>query len=473
MRINFLIVVLLFTLFNCNQNHRVEKNSYAYVGGEIINPNTNYVVISKDQKVIDTVKLNGVNRFLYKIDSLTPGIYTFKHGIETQIVLLEPRDSVMFRLNTLDFDESLVFTGRGDKKNNYLVNDFLQHENEEKYIAKLCQLSPSTYEQKIDSIKAHKDDVLTRFIDRYQPSDLFIKIAEANNKYSYYSNKEVYPFAHHGKNKMKNLKSLPENFYDYRSTINYNDTFFSDYHNYRTFLKHNISNLALKKHAQHDEEKSRKQHAFCYNYERLKLVDSLVSDSTIKDDLLYHFTLKYLSKHDDESYNKKVLDLYLDKSSNVNEKERMTKYAHSIHKLKNGSQLPSVALVNYNHEAMELNTLIDELTVITFWSNVYYQHFKDSHYKIRELQLKYPEIRFITVNIDDNGLEKAKKLLDNFNFNHEHEYQFQDSKLASEKLIIYPITKSIIVDKNKKIIDSNANIFSYKFEDDILGLINR
>ncbi|WP_067146271.1 TlpA family protein disulfide reductase [Pseudotamlana agarivorans] len=473
MRIYFSVVVLLLTFFGCKQDSDNERDSYAYIGGEIINPNTNYVVLSIDQKVIDTVKLNGVNRFLYKLDSLTPGIYTFKHGVETQMVLLEPRDSVLFRLNTLDFDESLVFTGHGDKKNNYLINDFLEHEKEEKYIIKLCQLSPDAYEQKIDSIKTEKDNLLASFINRYDPSPLFIKIAEANNKYSYYSNKEVYPFAHHGKNKMKNLKSLPDGFYDYRKTINYNDTFFSDYHNYRTFLKHNISNLALKKHAKHDDEKSRKQHAFCYNFERLKLVDSLVSDPNIKDDLLYHFTLKYLSKHDDESYNRKVLDFYLDKSSNASEKERMTKYANSIHKLKNGSQLPLVDLVDYNHEAIELNTLINELTVITFWSNVYYQHFKDSHYKIRELELKYPEVHFITINVDDYGLEKAEKLLDNFNFNHEHEYQFQDSKLASEKLIIYPITKTIIVDKDKKIIESNANIFSYKFEDDILGLINR
>ena len=38
----------------------------------------------------------------------------------------------MFRLNTLDFDESLVFTGEGAKKNNYLINLFLEHEKEEK-----------------------------------------------------------------------------------------------------------------------------------------------------------------------------------------------------------------------------------------------------------------------------------------------------------------------------------------------------
>ncbi|MDO6761503.1 hypothetical protein Q4566_14925 [Tamlana sp. 2_MG-2023] len=473
MRFYFSFIVLLLAFFSCEKNADNAANSCAYIGGEIINPSTNYVVLSKNQSILDTVKLNGVNRFIYKIDSLQPGLYTFKHGLESQIVLLEPKDSVFFRLNTLDFDESLVFTGKGDKKNNYLIEDFLFHEKEEKDIVRLSQLPPLEYEKKIDSIKAIKDTNLERFISKYEPSPLFVQIIEANNRYSYYSNKEVYPFAHHGRNKAKNLKGLPADFYNYRKTINYNDTVFSDYPNYQTFLKHNLSNLALKVHKNHDPGKSREAHAFCYNYGRLKLVDSLVTNSLIKDDLLYHFTLKYLSKSDNEENNKKILNFYRAKSSNASEKERMSRYAQSIHRLKNGSTLPTVNLVDYNNNALTLNSVIKELTVITFWSNVYYEHFKDSHYKIKELKIKYPDVNFISININDFGIAKAKKILDTFNFNHAEEYQFENSEVASEKLIIYPITKVIIVDKDKKIIDSNSNIFSYKFEDNLLGLINR
>ncbi|KAB1067591.1 hypothetical protein F6U93_09905 [Tamlana haliotis] len=471
MRFYFSFLVLLVTLSSCKDE--IAPCSYAYLGGEIINPSSNYVILTKDDVVLDTVKLNGVNRFIYKINPVKSGIYTFKHGLEAQIAFLEPRDSVFFRLNTLDFDESLVFTGKGAKKNNYLIEDFLDHEKEEKAIIRLSQLEPKIYEQKIDSIKVLKDEKLARFTDKYNPSSLFVRIVEANNTYSYYSNKEVYPFAHHGRNKAKNLKSLPEGFYDYRKTINYNDTIFSDYHNYRQFLKHNVSNLALKVHKSHDNGKSREARAFCYNFERLKLVDSLVSKSKIKDDLLYHFTLKYLSKSNNETNNKKVLNFYQEKSSNASEKVRMTRYAESIHRLKTGSTLPTINLVDYNKNSLKLGNQINKLTVISFWSNVYYEHFKDSHYKIKELRRKYPEVDFISINIDDYGIDKAKTLLNTFNFKYAGEYQFENSESASEKLIIYPITKSIIVDQNSTILDSNSNIFSYYFEDNLLGLINQ
>ena len=88
MRFYFLFVLLIITFFSCKQDHVITDSNYAYVGGEIINPNTNYIVLSKDQKILDTVKLNGVNRFIYKIDSLNQGVYTFKHGLESQIIFL-------------------------------------------------------------------------------------------------------------------------------------------------------------------------------------------------------------------------------------------------------------------------------------------------------------------------------------------------------------------------------------------------
>ena len=133
---------ILITFLSCkNDSNRVAVN-YAYIGGEIINPNTNYIVLSKDKIIIDTIKLDGRNRFLYKVKNLDEGIYTFRHGGEFQMILIEPADSLLFRLNTLDFDESLVFTGEGDKKNNYLINEFLQNEKEERHIVRLCQLKP-------------------------------------------------------------------------------------------------------------------------------------------------------------------------------------------------------------------------------------------------------------------------------------------------------------------------------------------
>ena len=160
MKLFFFYIIIALTIFSCKK----DKDDFAFIGGEITNPNTNFVVISKADVILDTISLDKNNRFIYKINNLVSGIYTFKHGGEIQMVLLEPKDSIMFRLNTHDFDESLVFTGNGDKKNNYIINVFLQNEVEQKRIFKFCQLTPEKYQNQIDSLKAEKNLKLENFI---------------------------------------------------------------------------------------------------------------------------------------------------------------------------------------------------------------------------------------------------------------------------------------------------------------------
>jgi len=447
--------------------------NYAYIGGEIINPNTNYIVLSKDKIIIDTIKLDGRNRFLYKVKKLDEGIYTFRHGGEFQMILIEPADSLLFRLNTLDFDESLVFTGEGDKKNNYFINEFLQNEKEERYIVRLCQLNPNTYQNHLDSLKLRKVRSFENFKNKYEYSPLFEKIALANINFSYYSNKEVYPFVHYGKNKSAILESLPEDFYAYRKDINYNDEFLSSYHNYNTFLRHHFSNISLKTHDDHASIKTFNRKSLCYNLDRLKLIDSLVTNTTIRNDLLHHFSIKYISKSKNEEFNNAILKSYLSKSSNEEDKKMMTRYTKSINSLKDGSILPPTKLIDYKNNELEISSLISQSTVITFWSNTYYEHFKESHYKLKELKEKYPEVTFLAINVDQFGLNKSKKILEGHQFDETHEYQFKYPKEASEIFAINPMTKTIIIDKQKNIVNSNTNIFSIYFEKQLLGLINR
>ena len=93
----------------CNSNG--DNSDIAYIGGEIVNPKNNSVILYNTKgKVADTFELDANNRFIHKISNLQPGLYSIRHGGEYQMVLLEPNDSIMFRLNTYDFDESLVFT---------------------------------------------------------------------------------------------------------------------------------------------------------------------------------------------------------------------------------------------------------------------------------------------------------------------------------------------------------------------------
>lgn len=121
---------ILSLFLGCNSTS--EKMDSAYIGGEIINPNNNYITLFINENQRDTIYLDENNRFLHQIENLETGIYKFTHGGEYQTVLIEPKDSIMFRLNTNDFDESLVYTGIGAKKNNYIIKAFLNDEIENK-----------------------------------------------------------------------------------------------------------------------------------------------------------------------------------------------------------------------------------------------------------------------------------------------------------------------------------------------------
>ena len=115
------LALVLFLFFaSCKSDFKA--NDYvAYFGGEIVNPNSEYVYFCKDNEVIDTLKLDKKNRFFIHFDSLSPGLYTFKHEPEYQYVYFDKNDSLMVRVNTKDFDGSLSFCGRGDEKNNFLI----------------------------------------------------------------------------------------------------------------------------------------------------------------------------------------------------------------------------------------------------------------------------------------------------------------------------------------------------------------
>ena len=134
----YIISVILTTfLFSCNTSSNSKSNTY--FGGEIINPKSNIVLLLKNEKVIDEILLDENNRFISEYPSLEEGLYTFKHGNEFQYIYFEPADSILIRLNTWDFDESIVFSGLGSSKNEFLINLFLQNEKEERSSRQLLQ----------------------------------------------------------------------------------------------------------------------------------------------------------------------------------------------------------------------------------------------------------------------------------------------------------------------------------------------
>ncbi len=447
---------------------------YAFLGGEIINKNSSYVVLMDDKKVIDTVNLDGNNRFIHKIESLSPGFYTFKHGDEVQMVLLEKGDSIMFRLNTFDFDESLVYTGKGAKKNNYLINDFLESEIEEKEVFKFCQLTPETFVQRLDSIRGSKNEQLLKFQKKYNPSPLFNKIAQANIDFSYFSSKEIYPFVHYGHDKKQILESLPKDFYAYRAKVNYNDDFFKDYHNYTSFLRSSFKNIGLVKHLKRSGKNGFKWMDLGYNLDRLEAIDSLVNHPEIKNELLYYFGISYLAKNKKVENNAIIVKSLLAKGTDKEKNDNIVSFNDAVMRLRAGAKFPDLDVLSLNTDAVNINEVFNQPSVVYFWSHVYKDFYESTHKKAKAFSKKYPGINFISVNIDSYSPDRwATSIRKRKCCSFKNEYMFVDPEASRRALALYPLSKVILVDGESTIVNGHTNMYDNGFEDELLALLDK
>ena len=473
---NIFSFLLIVTLLNGCQNHI--ETCHSYIGGEIINPTDNRLTIFKSNSIIDTIRLDSSNRFLTKIESTESGFYGFSHGNEYQLILLEPNDSITIRVNTLDFDESLSFSGVGSKKNNYLISLFTKYENSRRDRSKLFKLNPIKFKKSIDSLQLNEIKLLNKFSSAAtQPSKLFKQIALNTIDYIFDSKKEAYRFVAFNNSEV----NYPDNFYDFRKNINYNDSLFEEFYQYYNFLFPHFDNLAYEKFIKLFNEKSFSKNNIDYNLLKLELIDSLVTNREIKSRLTSFITRKFLSFCKTQEEANKLYNYYLEinetktKNSKNYQQKRVINLYDNLKKLKKGNKLPIIELITTNKNSINLNKLIKNKSVIYFWSKNSKNSYKYSHDKVKNLEKKYPEIDFISVNIDkistENWLNKLKINADSYscvdckNKLSANEFKLRNADIAKRLLGIQYIRKTIIVDSKMNIIESNVNLFSDNFDE--------
>lgn len=469
MRQLIVLALLAFTFPGCKS----DSNScgQAYFGGEIINPANNHVVLHDDSSVVDTLFLDDGNRFSYNIESLSPGLHSFFHGGEYQIVVLEPNDSILLRLNTADFDESLVFTGKGAKKNNFLINLFVSLENEERKIYELSKLEAEEFNNAIEELRSEKKKKLDHFIKKQECSPLFTKVANRTIDYSYFTAKEIYPIRHYGRYNLKEIMNLPEDFYSYRSSIDYDDEDLIDFYPFYTFMFAHFDNLALTSYFEETGDSIFDRNSVIYNLNKLDLIDSKVYNQTIKNELLRRATARnFLSYIKDPEDYERIYNSFIDKNTNESHQEYISKLYGSIKRLQPGNPIPDVEIVDFKNQSSNIASNIERPTVIYFWTSAIKNHFKNSHLKVQEFKSQYPDVDFMSININSSKRSSIKKILYEKNFPLEDEYIFRNPETAKSMLALHYINRVIIVDKNGNILKSNANLFNKNFGKILLEL---
>ncbi|MHA7060105.1 hypothetical protein ACWGOQ_0022950 [Aquimarina sp. M1] len=455
-------------LLSCASETDVIKD-HIYFGGEIVNPNTDYIVLFKDKKHPDTIYLDKNNRFSHRIKGMKEGLYSFRHNPEYQIVLLEKGDSILLRLNTLEFDESLVFSGRGSRKNNFLIDMFLQNESEREYLRKRTRQTPKQFKKEQDSLYDERLKRFNRLIHKYDFSDLSKKICKSSFEYDFYSRYEMFLYKHQY-SRIKTADTsvdFQEGFFDYRKQVDFNDDDLMRLYSYNRFLNHYFTNSSYIKYM---NQKSFSKSKVEYTLYKLDLVDSMIDHSYIKNNLLRGITTNFILDNKNDYTSQKVLNHYLSISSDKKFQTELIKLAKATTRLKPNNIIPDQDLISSNGEITKLSSLFEKpITALYFWSIERKGHYIRAHNKTSYLSELYPEIDFIGINTDEEQTDNWLKTIKRHNYKLDNEFEFKFPKCSADELVIHYTNKVILVDQEGKIINPNADLFSPFFEKQLLN----
>ena len=449
-----LLLLLIVLLTACVSDKQLTETTY--FGGKIINPKDSKVFFYDGHKLIDSVKLSKKNKFIFKFDSIKKGMYTFMHGPEVQFVFLQPTDSLLLRLNTWDFDESLVFSGKGAERNNLLINLFLINEKEDKLFYNYYTLNDNLFDRKIDSLLKEKRSLLISFNnENTEVSPLFEKYANAIIELPLYTKKEAYPYRHERAMKLKEHPHMHPKFYKFRKKINLNDKDLQHLYVFHDYIKTYLYHLSYEQ-----EVLSNHKEPMTVNF--LQAVSDNVTNEELKNKLLdegiWNVTLSnYLTKEQKE----KAYNVFFKNCSN----EKLTKSISLMIKAKEilpkDATLPKLIVLNsYNNKVLINDVIKGATSVIYFWPKSYRQ-MENMVKRVKYLENKYPSVQFIGVNASqtqDNWKHyiKSYKLKD--------KTQFRLNNTANNDWIFIDYSRAILLNKKGRVANGFTHLSSRNIE---------
>ena len=453
----------IFALFCSCKNEFKGCEYVAYFGGEVVNPNNPYVLFCKDNEVIDTLKLDKNNRFFIQFDSLAPGLYSFKHEPEYQYVYFDKNDSIMVRVNSKDFDGSIVFCGRGDQKNNYLIEQYLRNEKEKNNMFEAFDYDIDKFSHTVDSLYKVSKKFYASKKDEIKWSDDFDIYAKAAIDYPYYSRKEVYPIIHKIRTGEDVYEKIPKNFYDFRKSIDCNNVALSNYSPFVMYLSNMLNNMGAINYHNHFSEMDL---ALKTNINKLNIADTLIKNEKVKNTILNNIAFTYLLEDQNMVNNKKFLETYHKYSTDKSQKNEILKIGDAIQLLTVGNFLPNVALTNREGDTIQSSNFANKKTVIFFWSENAISHFEAVHKKILAFNKKHPDYQFIGINLNDSQEAWVNKL-SNYNFNGITELRCANFEDLKDKWVITKVHRTIILGDKGLIKNAFTNVFELNFEDEL------
>ena len=448
----YLVLSLLFVLLiNCKSN---QESNTTYFGGQIINPKSDQVFLYKGEQIIDSVKLNPKHKFLIEIDSLTLGLYKFIHGNEWQYIYLEPKDSLLIRINTWDFDESLVFSGKGAERNNFLINLFLENEKEDKLFYNFYHLNDSLFALKIDSVLQRKKTLYNQFKEEVvENSPLFDKLTNTAIYYTLYRKKEAYPYRYKKATKSKKYPQINPIFYKFRKNVDINDKELMYFYPYVNYVNAYFEHLAYEKLIIDDYKSSYRVNFMQVAIENAKVDE--IKNKFLHEGMWYTLLDEKISKAEKD----KAQRLFFDHCSDEKSVSEIADLIKTAEKLPKGSKLPSATIYSFTNDSLLLSSIISgNNTIIYTWptSPLQKEHMAK---RVNYLEKRYPDYLFIGLN-SKNSQYLWKKHIKSKKLNVDNQYRI-DTGIG---WLDVNFTRAILIDKHGIVQNNMTHLSSPRFE---------
>lgn len=467
-----IILACLFITTSCEKKE--EGLTSLHLTGKIINPKGDYVIIKDYSGINDTLKLNKKGVFSKDYKNLKPGLYTFTHPTEYQSIYLGYGDTLRLRLNTKAFDESLAFTGAASKENNYLINLFLEIEQQNRALLSEYHREPSNFKKLIDSITDARIKKLKKTASKNNFQDAFVKNTIKILHFNSWSRLESYPYTHYGKSEILKSDVLPSNFYSYRRDLEICSRDLLNNYAYRPYITAHLSNLTLYNCARkHGSGKMVDRSGLEYYKEKLHVIDSLFIEEELKGLFAGIETRNFIRSRKNAEEINQLVAKFLEVSQDKQLNKDITKMAATYINLDPGNQLPDFDLYRFNKEITNLSSQVKGLSVLFYWSNKNDSYALRIHRKVNELRVKYPKINFIGINLDDPESNVWNDTSEKFGFKKNSEFQLVDNESISKQLALRNDNRSMVIAPGLTILDPNINLFHYQIETTLLGYLSR
>jgi len=449
--------LLLLSLFVIGCQDQPDKNNL-FFGGEIINPKSNVVLLMQHEKVIDSLFIALDNTFGKRIADVKPGLYYFKHAYEFQYLYLEPKDSIRIRLNTWDFDETLVFDGLGSEKNELLLDLFLINEKEADIFYTYFSLDEKSFETKInDALKRHSNYLEQLKETNQKLSKNFLHLAQGAINYPIYRLKELYPFYHKKSLVKDSVFKLSKNYYDFRKNIDLNDSLLAGYYAYQNYISAHLYNVALQK--SHNNKFDTK-----FRDTLIHLITEKIELPELKNRLIYQEVLNMLFGGSSD-INKDQLQTFYNNSTDSIAISTIKSIVEAKQKMQIGAEISDFELQSPQKEMHSLKEVIQDKNAViyflppTFVSNDYL------HKRVKYLIKKYPEVNFVGIyaNVPNKHQPIMRKLANQY---------FLADNTRSDDLFSEKYPRAILVNTKGKVVTNYTLLTNKNIDSQIVNLIN-